>query len=351
MSEDSFNETSRVPDLKIYDLGLNENFWPSQPSPDWVGTTLQRGLTANQHPGLMTSSARHSGSLAQSHPHAQPGTSWQVYWHSGTREGFPMHTTPIDFHHSPYPAENASVYPHLTGEPHTILPNPYDIPEPYRSFRRLHVEQNFYQKIPIWQSVSTPPLPMDGYATPNQSNYPVATPPQSSPLHMELPIFFSSLEEVQPPQFVTVPPVPKSSKNVLPAIAPSIHKDLSPKAASFAIDGCPFSECQRKCGRPQELGRHILQHLPHWIYCPQSGCNWTGYRVDVLRAHLEKRHGEAPLPRRKMFIIYNAKGIVKRVLKKEITIVQAEHEALSSFQYKAVQLGVLDVWQQSSSRL
>jgi len=304
---------------------------------------------ANQPPDPTTSTARHSRSPAQSHPHAQPGT-WQVYGHS-EREGFLMHTTPIGFHHSPYPVENTSVYPHFAGEPHPILPNRYDTPAtnepetPYRPIPSLHTEQNFHQTIPIWQSVST--LPMDSHFS--QS---MATPPQPSPLHMqELPTFSSSLEEVRSPQSVTVPPVSEASKNVLPAIALSTHKDTSPKAASFATDSCPSSGCQRKCGRPQELERHILQHLPHWIYCPQSGCNWTGYRRDVLREHLKKEHGGAPLPPSKMFIIYDAKGIVKRVLKKDITIVLAEREALTSFLCNALQLGMLDVWQQSSSWL
>jgi len=82
---------------------------------------------ANQHPGPMTSSSRHSGSLTQSHCqlHAQPGT-LEVYGHSGTRD-FLRHTTPIGFRHSPYPVENTPGYPHLAGESHPILPNHYGV--------------------------------------------------------------------------------------------------------------------------------------------------------------------------------------------------------------------------------
>ena len=159
----------------------------------------------------------------------------------------------------------------------------------------------------------------------------------------ELSVFSSSLAEVQSPQSVTVLPVSESSKDVLPAIAPIPYKDPGPKGTSFAKGICPFSDCQRKYGRPQDLERHILQHLPHWIHCPRSGCNWTGNRLEILRAHLKKKHRGAPLPQREMFIIYNAKRIVKQLLKKEVTIALAEYEAWTSFEYGAVRLGILSV--------
>jgi len=44
-----------------------------------------------------------------------------------------------------------------------------------------------------------------------------------------------------------------------------------------------------------------------------------------------------------MFIIYNAKRIVKQLLKKEVTIALAEYEAWTSFEYGAVRLGILSV--------
>jgi hypothetical protein len=93
-----------------------------------------------------------------------------------------------------------------------------------------------------------------------------------------------------------------------------------------------------KCGRPQELERHIRQHLPHYIYCEQLGCNWTGNRLYALRIHLADKHSGVPVPELELFTIYDAKGLVKRLLNKEINVERAVREARSLFQEKAVQL-------------
>jgi hypothetical protein len=43
-------------------------------------------------------------------------------------------------------------------------------------------------------------------------------------------------------------------------------------------------------------------------------------------------------------MIYDAKGLVKRVLSKEIDVEQAVGEARSLYQKKAVELGKLGIW-------
>jgi hypothetical protein len=45
-------------------------------------------------------------------------------------------------------------------------------------------------------------------------------------------------------------------------------------------------------------------------------------------------------------MIYDANGLVKQLLNKEITVDQAEHEARLSFQRKAAQLGKLGIWRE-----
>jgi len=44
--------------------------------------------------------------------------------------------------------------------------------------------------------------------------------------------------------------------------------------------------------------------------------------------------------------IYDAKGLVKQLLNKEITVEEAEHEARMSFQSKGAQLGKLGIWRE-----
>lgn len=49
----------------------------------------------------------------------------------------------------------------------------------------------------------------------------------------------------------------------------------------------PCKICFRKSfDRQQELDRHIQLHLPCWLYCPYSRCEWRGCRSDELQKHL-----------------------------------------------------------------
>jgi hypothetical protein len=124
----------------------------------------------------------------------------------------------------------------------------------------------------------------------------------------------------------------------------SAREEAGSKEATFATETCPFPKCRVRCGRPQELERHILQHLPYYIYCEQPGCNWTGNRLYALRIHLADKHLGVPVPELELFMIYDAKGLVKRLLNEEINVEQAVGEARSLFHKKAVQLGKLGSW-------
>ena len=56
------------------------------------------------------------------------------------------------------------------------------------------------------------------------------------------------------------------------------------------------------------------------------------------------------MPKREAFTIYDASGLVKQLLNKEINVGQAVLDAQSLFQKKAVQLGKLGIWQWHSTR-
>jgi hypothetical protein len=93
------------------------------------------------------------------------------------------------------------------------------------------------------------------------------------------------------------------------------------------------------------MERHIREHhLPYYIYCEQPGCNWTGNRRYALRNHLTHKHAGVSMPEVEVFMIYDAKGLVKQVLSKEISVEQAMGEARSLFRKKAVELGKLRIW-------
>jgi len=132
---------------------------------------------------------------------------------------------------------------------------------------------------------------------------------------------------------------------VTPADTSPAREETGPKETRFATEPCPFSNCTVRCGRPQEMERHIREHhLPYYIYCEQPGCNWTGNRRYALRNHLTHKHAGVSMPEVEVFMIYDAKGLVKQVLSKEISVEQAMGEARSLFRKKAVELGKLRIW-------
>ena len=96
---------------------------------------------------------------------------------------------------------------------------------------------------------------------------------------------------------------------------------------------CPFPDCLNVFGRVQENARHIYTtHLPDHLSCGQAGCDWTGDRVNMLRNHLKVKHPGAELPgTRQLPIIYDARGLARQLLDKEITVERADFLAQSLF--------------------
>ncbi|KAI9512607.1 hypothetical protein F5148DRAFT_1161508 [Russula earlei] len=105
---------------------------------------------------------------------------------------------------------------------------------------------------------------------------------------------------------------------------------------------CPFPNCERSFGRRQELERHVLQHLPLYIYCPL--CNWRGSRRYALRVHLQMKHGGFGLLGSDPYTIFDARLMAKLLLNGEVTPALAEETARSLTQEKATQLGMIGHW-------
>jgi hypothetical protein len=105
---------------------------------------------------------------------------------------------------------------------------------------------------------------------------------------------------------------------------------------------CP--ECQRPCGRRQELKRHLLSfHLPFWIFCPYSRCPWRGHRVEGLKTHLcHQKCG--PEPNRKQYEIYDSDLVVGWILDNGTSVKVAADCALAFVQGKAWELQMMEEW-------
>ena len=125
----------------------------------------------------------------------------------------------------------------------------------------------------------------------------------------------------------------------------SAREETGSKEVPSAKVPFPFPKCGKGYLRPQELERHICEHhLPNHIHCEQPGCDWTGDRRYALKNHLSDKHAWAPVPEVEGYMIYDAKGLVKRLMTREINVGQALDEARSLFQKKAVELGKLRIW-------
>ncbi|KAI9443327.1 hypothetical protein H4582DRAFT_2072385 [Lactarius indigo] len=137
------------------------------------------------------------------------------------------------------------------------------------------------------------------------------------------------------------------SPGTQPASAPALGTE-APDVPQPATWTCPDSACKHvSCGRLQELERHVLKHLPHYICCPHPDCDWRGNRRYSLIDHYKKRHPRDQLPDRgssDKFIIYDGKRLAKRLVNREVTLEQANDEADASVRMRAGELGKRAMW-------
>ena len=143
----------------------------------------------------------------------------------------------------------------------------------------------------------------------------------------------------------TQPPLPASMivEDASPIDISPVCREAGSKQTSPGTEICPFPNCGSTYGRPQELERHIREyHLPYDLYCEQEGCNWTGNRRYALQNHFTDKHPSIPMPEQEAFTIYDAKGLVKQLLTKDISVEQAVADARSLYQNKTAELGKLE---------
>ena len=75
---------------------------------------------------------------------------------------------------------------------------------------------------------------------------------------------------------------------------------------------CPVLACVISCKRRQDLERHVQSaHLPYWVFCSSSGCQWRGDRLDKFQSHLSTHDNGQSLPAEEQeYQIYNVKMVL-----------------------------------------
>ena len=127
----------------------------------------------------------------------------------------------------------------------------------------------------------------------------------------------------------------KSHRNEIDSITPP----TTTSSNLLSRRRCPT--CSADFVRPQDRERHLLSHLPSWIYCPFPLCTWTGYRVDALRRHWPHHNHHDPdnhILKREAFEIYNAPEFVDQIIAGTMTTDVAVDKALELVRAKALQL-------------
>lgn len=164
----------------------------------------------------------------------------------------------------------------------------------------------------------------------------------------------SHVNEVAPtPTRSATVPVPETtlpgfSTGTQPPSAPALGTEAPPEESQSTTGTCPDPSCAYvSCGRLQELERHVLKHLPHYIYCPRPDCNWRGNRRYSLMDHYKKQHPVGEVLDRDSpdaFTIYDGKRLAKRLVNREVTLKQAIGEADAFVRTKAGELGKRAMW-------
>ncbi|SRR5258708_10477711 len=109
----------------------------------------------------------------------------------------------------------------------------------------------------------------------------------------------------------------------------------------------PCKICFREFfNRQQDLERHIrLIHLPCCVFCPYSGCQWRGCRVDELQKHLGKQKCDQQSKELADYRIYDVKMILEMIEEAESNdcIQGAQDWAVHFVRERAKELGK-DEW-------
>lgn len=306
-----------------------------------------RGGNTNQHPSFFSSARppRPRNTQVLSHHHMRGVGHAFVY--QGTGGGSSGSQIPLNLHHSAHTVNPMPPHPLHSGGPRGYNAPMVNKPGiPCQSLGDFLPAQNSHQGyqgpgIANWHpQMTTQSLG----ACALQSSMGAAIPPQQSPPKQDL--SNPSTATAQSPQPADVLSFEDTSSI---NSSSSVGEEAVPMKIALATEPetcqCPFPECKKKCGRFQELERHIYErHLPPYLFCEQPGCDLTSSRLYLLKSHRADKHPDILMPEQDAVTIYDAKVLAKQVRTKEIDIEQAVYDACSLFEKKAEQMGKLGIW-------
>lgn len=128
--------------------------------------------------------------------------------------------------------------------------------------------------------------------------------------------------------------------------SPHVPQDmaLGPESERSVRDWpCPI--CPSSFRRWQDQERHMLLHLPYWIYCPNPGCSWRGDRPDVFKKHWGADHpSSSQEPDKNGFTIYDPEPLIEGILEGSILIEEAQSRAVLEVRRRTQELDKLELW-------
>ena len=136
---------------------------------------------------------------------------------------------------------------------------------------------------------------------------------------------------------------PLQPASELPTSSSQFNSITSPATAT-PRDSKQCPGCPEFFTRWQDCDRHIVTHLPHWIYCPVPDCSWRGNRVKSFeqhwrrRDHLQYHEPYGDIPGLEQFKIFNPQVFVNQIKAGTISTSDAASDALALVRSKANQL-------------
>ncbi|KAI0250319.1 hypothetical protein BJV78DRAFT_590078 [Lactifluus subvellereus] len=137
-----------------------------------------------------------------------------------------------------------------------------------------------------------------------------------------------------------------------PPYIPPVLQDMALEPASErSVRSWPCPICAASFRRWQDQKRHILSHLPHWIYCPDPDCSWRGDRPDAFKKHWCGDHpSSSQEPDKHEFTIYDPEPLIESILEGSILIEEAQSYAVSEVRRRTQELDKSALWDNSWGR-
>jgi hypothetical protein len=142
-----------------------------------------------------------------------------------------------------------------------------------------------------------------------------------------------------------MPEEANQAQHSLPSITPasSLTHTSQLDVPTDALPQCPV--CERSFRRPQERDRHVLTHLPYFLFCPLPDCSWRGDRPYCLRRHWTNHHAESgEVPDLEQCHIYDPDPLVPSLGNRVLLIEEVTEAVLQVVRVRAQELDKVGVW-------